>query len=351
MAHGTDDTTKAIEIQIARNDPPVIHLDPRRMRVAYQGEPGCYSEEAALRFCGEDVKCVPCATFEDAVAAVSEGRAARAVLPVENVLAGTLHANLDLIVGAGVHIVGEVEVDVRHCLLAAPGDTAKPAVARSHPMALMQCSRYLRAAGIRAEVAGDTAGAARELAGGGGAGTCAIASARAGKRYGLVVIAREIGNNAVNYTRFVVLSGAPCGVSRGVGAKTSIAFALDQGPGKLSQALGVFAFHDIDLTKIESRPIYSLGDSAYPSAYPAHAEARWQYLFYIDFVGGVGNEGVDLALQSLQCKTSFFRVLGSYEMFNPHKVLSSNIVIEDAKANAIKEVNNTDASMRSPLNP
>lgn len=307
-------------------------------RVAYQGEPGCYSEAATHRFFGPDVECVPCATFADAIGSLgAAGGAERAVIPVENVLAGTLHGNLDLIVGSGSRIVGEVEVEVRHCLLARVDDSTPPRVARSHEMALLQCSAYLRKHGVRAEVAGDTAGAARELAASAtpGAqpvmesGTCAIASEGAAARYGLRVVARGIGNAARNFTRFVVLApksespspAPPLSVPSPTtqseesdkASKTSIAFALGQGPGRLCQALSVFAFHDIDLTKIESRHIHSLGGA---NAYPAHAEARWQYLFYVDFKGRVGEASVDQALTALQFKTSFFRVLGSYRMYD-----------------------------------
>lgn len=329
------------------------------MEVAYQGEPGCYSEAAAQRFFGAGVRCVPCASFGEAIDAL-RGRAGRAVIPVENVLAGSLHANLDLIVGAGAHVVGEVEVDVRHCLLVPAGANRDAAadvnklrltVARSHDMALRQCSEYLARFGIRAEVAGDTAGAARELAhaaaSGATDGMCAIASEGAAKRYGLQVIARDIGNQRVNFTRFLILSSGiaapPAAPLPGVAAKTSIVFALDQGPGRLCQALGVFAFHDIDLCRIESRHVHSLGSTAAAAMHSTHARAettaapaRWQYIFYVDFIGSSAEKHVDLALQALQCKTSFYRLLGSYEMFDHRTARSSTAtVVEDASATTL----------------
>ena len=228
-------------------------------------------------------------------------------------LAGTIHSNLDRIVGApSVHIVGEVEVDVKHCLLVADKD-AKIEVARSHEMALLQCDAYLKKHGIRAEIAGDTAGAARELAKTNTPGVAAIASVGAARRYGLHVAAEGIGNSLDNYTRFWVLSCNERAIPRGPACKTSIAFTLDLGPGKLVQALSAFAYHDIDLTKIESRHITSLGDAF---DHEAHKVARWGYIFYVDFIGTVADKRVELAIESLKLKTAFYRLLGSYEAFS-----------------------------------
>lgn len=335
--------------------------------VAYQGEPGCYSEEASRTFFGQDVECVPCGGFSEVFLALKEGRATRAVLPIENVLAGTIHQNLDLIVASNsIHIVGEVEVDVRHCLLAASDRVALEdvRVARSHYMALAQCDKFLGKHNIRAEVAADTAGSARELSlSNNNSYTCAIASRGAAKRYGLHVLREGIGNYADNYTRFWVLSHAPTtsipisisslpkaninmnmniNMNISIPKKTSIAFTLENGPGKLVQALTAFAFHDIDLTKIESRHVHSLGINF---VHPAHKLARWQYIFYLDIVGGIDDRNVEMALESLKCKTAFYRLLGSYERFSAPSTSSGSQHSNDT--NGTNGTCNTDTAITS----
>lgn len=311
--------------------------EKKRYSVAYQGEPGCYSEQAAYRFFGEDIECVPSAGFGDVFDALSTKRATRAVLPIENVLAGTIHSNLDRIVGASnVHIVGEVEVDVKHCLLGTDKDM-KVEVARSHEMALLQCDDYLKKHGIRAEIAGDTAGAARELATSRTPGVTAIASVGAAKRYGLEILAQGIGNSPINYTRFWVLScDDTIPIPRGPKCKTSISFTLGLGPGKLVQALSAFAYHDIDLTKIESRHITSLGNAF---DCKAHKDARWGYIFYVDIVGSVADKRVELAIESLKTKTAFYRLLGSYEAFSDARSEEPNPVIHQTNGFSVPVVN------------
>lgn len=290
--------------------------------VAYQGEPGCYSEEAAAQFFGEEVlqeSCVPVTTFDAVFAALYDGRATRAVLPIENVIAGTINRNLDLILShTKVNIIGEVDVAVRHCLLARTDCDDRVHSVRSHYMALTQCDLYISKHNIRAEVADDTAGAARALAAlplEEARGCGAVASARAAKRYGLRVVARGIEDSPGNYTRFWVLStdsgySAPVPCPPTLRAKTSIAFTLDNGPGRLVDAL--LSLRCIDMTKIESRPIHSMG-KMFTGAHGKKLVARWHYIFYVEIAGSTTEEEVEMALVRMREQTAFLRVLGSYK--------------------------------------
>jgi arogenate/prephenate dehydratase len=252
-------------------------------RVAYQGVPGAYSERAAAAAVpGADP--LPCAQFEVAFQALSQWLADTAVLPIENSAGGSVHAVYDLLLRyASLHLTGELELAVSHCLLAPPGTRLEDVhTVASHPQALAQCEGYLRRLGaaraggpIVREAADDTAGAARDLARSPRPGVAAIASERAAALYGLTVLDAGIQDAAVNVTRFLVLGREPArpspaagvdgsvdGGSGGSGGpttsagltKTSVAFSLPDGPGQLFKALSVFALRGIDLTKIESRP-------------------------------------------------------------------------------------------------
>lgn len=298
--------------------------EQQQLRVAYQGEAGCYSEAAAAEFFGDELElhgqCVPVEQFSEVFKALFDGRANRAVLPIENVIAGTIHCNLDLIVAhQRVRIVGEYDVAVRHCLLATSSEVHS---VRSHYMALAQCGQYLRKHGIKAEVAPDTAGAAREVAEmKNPEGFGAIASIRAAKRYGLKVVAKNIEDQPGNYTRFWVLARedsdipiptAPLANPPEVRGKTSIAFSLENGPGKLVDALLPFHDHHIDMTKIESRPLSSMGNG-FAGAHGRKKIARWHYIFYVEIAGSMSDEAVEAAVGLFKEKTAFMRILGSYK--------------------------------------
>ena len=332
----------------------------RRLRVAYQGEPGAYSESAAIEYFGEDVCAVPCESFERVFEAVERGGADRAVLPIENSLAGTIHRNYDLLLQHSLQIVGEVDLRVQHYLLALEGVTLEDVrVVQSHPMALAQCDKFLTEHDLAREVAADTAGSARLLRDGGYRDRAAIAGARAAKIYALQVLAEGIEDEPDNYTRFLVLAasrGAP--PPAGVPAKTSIAFSLENSPGVLFKALSVFALRDIDLTKIESRHLRTLrylqastprGDReewTRPDVGAAEAldafitrsgggqhrvggsgghwdvaegwtedRKRWDYLFYLDIAASVAEVKTKNALNHLSEIATFIRVLGSYRQY------------------------------------
>lgn len=265
------------------------------MRVAFQGEPGAYSEQAVLEYFGE-VDAQPCETFDAVFHAVASASCDSALIPIENSLAGSIHQNYDLLLRHSVYIVGEHLLRVRHCLIAFPG-VQKSDIRRviSHPQALGQCAEYLRAMGVKTEPAYDTAGSVKILKATGDRSMAAVASQRAAEIYGMHILEEGIEDNPENYTRFLAVqrdSVLPVGE-----AKTSIVFTLKNQPGALFKALSVFALRDIDLTKIESRPL---------------AGKPWEYLFYIDFIGASDHERVRKALDHLNEYALMLRVLGSY---------------------------------------
>ncbi len=273
----------------------------RSLRVAFQGEHGAYSEEAAYEALGEDIRTVPCPRFEDVFDAVVQGRADVGVLPIENSLAGSIHRNYDLLLRyEDVHIVGEYHYRVRHCLLAVAGVRLEDLrEVRSHPQALAQCEASLRRLGLTPVVAADTAGSARWVAETGSRTVGAIASRRAARVYGLQVLAEGLEDNPQNYTRFLLVAREPFTgkPEEGREYKTSVVFTLPNRPGSLFKALSVFALRDIDLTKIESRPI------------PGRP---WEYLFYVDFIGHAEHGPGQRALLHLGEIAPFIRVFGSY---------------------------------------
>lgn len=300
---------------------------PAPLRVAYQGAPGAYSEAASMAYFDRalpagapPVAYAPAATFPAVVEALAAGAVDRAVLPIENSLAGTIHANLDLLLRhPELTIVGEHDFRVRHCLLALPGTRLEDVkVVRSHYMAIAQCVGWLEGKGLVTEVAGDTAGSAERVRSESLTGAAAIASRRAAEIYDLDVLAEGIEDEQENYTRFLVLMRGAVG--DGVGAealaaatKTSIAFTLNNTPGALLRALSVFSVVDIDLTKIESRHVHTVLDAVADDGDGCAVQARrWGYVFYLDFARGYADEASENALRSLRQITPFFRCLGSY---------------------------------------
>jgi arogenate/prephenate dehydratase len=287
-------------------------------RCAYQGVPGAYSEGAALKAC-PDAEPLPCAEFETAFQALTQWMAERAVLPIENSLGGSIHTVYDLLLRYNLHIVGEVTVKVNHCLLALPG-TKKSDIRRvmSHPQALAQTDGYLRkmGPGVVKEAVDDTAGAAKEISEKGWKDAAAVASRRAGELYGMEILDEGIQDFKDNITRFIVLSRDPL-VSADAARnsnehKTSIVFSLQEGPGMLFKALSVFALRDINLTKIESRPMRTDPLIVNEGNGDGDGHKLFNYLFYIDFIGTLADEKAQNALRHLQEIAPFVRVLGSY---------------------------------------
>jgi prephenate dehydratase len=268
------------------------------MKVAFQGEAGAYSEQALLGHFGS-VETLPCESFEDVFDAVNAGKCQSAMIPIENSLAGSIHQNYDLLLRNELQIVGEFSLRVRHCLITIPGvDRQDLRKAISHPQALGQCAGFLRSHGMQAEQVYDTAGSVKLLKESGARDTAAIASRRAAELYGMHILEEGIEDNPENYTRFLAIQKEPKAFQGE--AKTSIVFTLKNVPGALFKAMSVFALRDIDLTKIESRPLQG---------------SPWEYLFYIDFIGSTQDEPARRALEHLGEYAVMLRVLGSYPRF------------------------------------
>jgi prephenate dehydratase len=268
------------------------------MKIAFQGEPGAYSEQAVFGYFGQ-VETLPCESFDAVFDAVNSGKCESGLIPIENSLAGSIHQNYDLLLRHNLYINGEYFLRVRHCLIANLGvKKADIKKAMSHPQALGQCAGYLRSLGIKAEQVYDTAGSVKMLKESGEVHVAAIASRRAAELYGMEILEEGIEDNPENYTRFLSISLNL--LKPEVEAKTSIVFTLKNVPGALFKALSVFALRDIDLAKIESRPL---------------AGSPWEYLFYVDFIGATHESHVDKALDHLGEYAVMLRVLGSYPRF------------------------------------
>jgi arogenate/prephenate dehydratase len=271
--------------------------------VAFQGEPGAYSQLAALEYFGPDTATLPCESFEKVFETAQSGQASHGLLPVENSLAGSIHRNYDLMLRHDLYIVGEYPLRVSHCLMALPGVSLEQVErAHSHPQALAQCEANLRQLGLAPVVEADTAGSARWLAESDDRMAAVLASRHAAQVYGLQILKSEMEDNPANFTRFLALACQPLEVADPEAGdyKTSIVFSMDNQPGVLFKTLAVFALRDIDLTKIESRPM------------PGQV---WEYLFYIDFAGHAQSANCLRALEHLAELTTFLRVLGTYPRY------------------------------------
>lgn len=270
------------------------------MKVAFQGEPGAYSEQAVYGYLGA-VEAVPCESFDDVFAAVTDGQVESGLIPIENSLAGSIHQNYDHLLRHQLWIVGEYFLRVHHCLIAIPG-VQKSDIKKviSHPQALGQCAGYTRKMGVKPEPVFDTAGSVKMLRESGDRTTAAIASRRAAELYGMNILEEGIEDDPENYTRFLEITTSA--VTPDADAKTSIVFSLKNQPGALFKAMSVFALRDIDLTKIESRPMIG---------------KPWEYMFYIDFAGSIEDEHVKKALDHLGEYALTLRVLGCYTRHRP----------------------------------
>lgn len=281
-------------------------------RVAFQGEPGAYSELAAVQYYGEHIKTLPCTTFEEVFRTVEKEQAIHGLLPIENSLAGSIHRNYDLLLEKQLSIVGEYHLRVTHCLMALPGvELSQIQRVHSHPQALAQCANNLRERGLKPVAEGDTAGSARIISEKTPSHAGALASRRAADVYGLEILVEGMEDNPANYTRFMALTtkaGAGDIGEKTDDYKTSLVFSLHNEPGALYNALKVFAERNIDLTKIESRPIQG---------------KPWEYMFYIDFAEHAQTRVGRSALGELEDIAPFARVLGSYPRHRLERKLST----------------------------
>ncbi len=264
--------------------------------VAFQGVPGAYSEEAIRAHFGESVITRPANSFDELFRAVESGEVTYGMQPVENSLAGTVARAYELLMDYDLRIQAEVILRVRHTLLAPAGTkSADVKRVRSHPQALAQCDKYLKRRGFEPVAWFDTAGSARDLAASPEPHTAAIASAFAGKLYGLETLETGIEDELHNFTRFFVIGHDD--PPRSGSAKTSIVFAMQNKPGALYDCVGEFATRGINLTKIESRP---------------RLNRPWQYWMYVDFDGHSQDAACEAALIGLLRRATMVKMLGSY---------------------------------------
>lgn len=266
-------------------------------RVAYQGEPGCYSEEATVGFFGEDVNSVGKPWFNDVFAALESGEVDYAMLPVENSSTGSIRQVYDLMAQYRYYIVGEWQVPVEHCLAALPGaELSQITTVYSHEQGLMQSEKYLDAHRDWKRVPTlDTAGSAKLVAEKGDHTAAAICSKRAAQLYGLNILAERVNHNTMNHTRFAVVSPVP--ELRPERNKISAVFRLPHQSGSLHEILTIFAVQGLNLLKIESRPIPGRG---------------FEYLFFLDFTGDLTAPGMDGVLHELSQLATEVRILGNY---------------------------------------
>ena len=306
----------------------------RRLRVAYQGEPGAYSEKATRELLGSNVVAVGHTNFESCFRAVASMECDFACLPIENSLGGSIHDNYDLMLRYDLTIVAEHEFRVHHCLLVKPGVEQKDIqFAISHPQALAQCDNYLRARGITPIATYDTAGSAKMIAenaaklpeGCTPENTAAIASDLAGRTYQLQCLDENIEDDDSNFTRFLLLARTDVVpfLTRKIPAKTSVVFTLPNTPGALYKALACFSLRDIDFSKIESRPTsasllsylkfrHQSSSSSNNSNNNRDELPRFRYCFYLDFLANQLDENAQNALAHLREQADYVRVLGSY---------------------------------------
>ena len=273
--------------------------------IAFQGARGAFSEEAARKLAGAKVAVLPCERFEDVFRRLKEGSTAGAVVPIENTLAGSVHENYDHLQSFDLPIVAETSVRIVHNLMARPGvPFSKIRRVYSHPVALNQCLDFFaKNPQIERIPFYDTAGSAKMLMEERLDDAGAIASSIAAEIYGARILRRSIESDRQNYTRFFLLRRAeyatrhPVSAPKGVPWKTSLVFSTRNIPGALFRALSAFALRDLNLTKIESRPLRG---------------KPWEYLFYVDFLERVDSPNAQNALNHLREIADFLRVLGCY---------------------------------------
>jgi prephenate dehydratase len=273
-------------------------MNTRQTVVAFQGEPGAYSEQAVRQHFGHDARTLPRRNFNEIFKAVRDKQTTHGMLPVENSLAGTVISAYDLLMDHDLRVQAETVVRVEHCLMAPSGvQLSDIKRVKSHHQALAQCEQTLRRLSIEPVIYYDTAGAARDLSTDLEPDTGVIASELAAKTYNLDIIIRNVEDLDFNYTRFFVLGRTE--PRRQDPSKTSIVFTTRHVPGALHAVMGELAERDLNLTKIESRP---------------RRNRPWHYLFYVDFEGHEDDPIVQEALLGILKRASFLKVLGSYPM-------------------------------------
>jgi len=271
-------------------------LETKGARVVFQGAPGAYSQAAMLKYFGEDVNSFYVETFREAMSAIDEGSADFAVLPIENSTAGIVSEIYDLLVEFENYIVGEQIIKIEHCLLGVPG-AKKEDIRRvySHPQSLMQSARYLQQYDWQQISMQNNAFAAQKVATEKDKAQAAIAGEHAAKLYGLQVLERGVNQSDSNSTRFIIVTNQKifCRDAQ----KISICFELPHKSGSLYHMLSHFIYNNLNMTKIESRPI---------------EDRNWEYRFFVDFEGNLADSAVKNALRGLRDEARNMKILGNY---------------------------------------
>lgn len=277
----------------------------KRQLVAFQGELGAFSQEAARKLLGSRIEVLPRPSFEEVFQTLKAKAADAAVIPIENTLAGSVHENYDHLLHYDFRIVGETSVRINHNLIALPGvPFTRIRRVYSHPVALNQCLRFFaRNPQLEKVPFYDTAGSVKMIVEQGLPDAGAIASSVAAEIYGGRIVRRSIEDDRRNFTRFFLLrrpqdsKRRKARANRNTEWKTSLVFTTRNVPGALFRALGALALRDVNLTKIESRPLRG---------------KPWEYLFYVDFLGRLEEPRVRNALNHLGELADFLRLLGCY---------------------------------------
>lgn len=280
-------------------------LQPSLLRAGFQGEFGAFSQQAAEKLLGDRLEAVPFPRFTDVFDALAAGALHFAVIPMENTLHGSVHENYDNLLRYDCTIHAETTIRINHNLMAPPGVTFRQIrQVFSHPVALNQCLDFFRDhPELEKAPYYDTAGSARMVMTDRPPGGAAIASARAAEIYGARILKRSIEDDRQNYTRFFLLGAASSAEllapapQKGTVWKTSVVFSVPNVPGSLFRCMSAFALRDLSLTKVESRPLRG---------------KPFDYLFYLDFLGKVGQRETDNALRHLDELVDMMKVLGSY---------------------------------------
>lgn len=268
------------------------------MKIAFQGTKGSYSEEALYRYFGKDANAVGLPLSEEVCSALENEDVACAILPIENSIVGNVDINMDLIFKHDFFAIGELYLEINHCLMANPGvDIQDIKAVYSHPIALAQCHGHFKKNNLKPVPEFDTAGSAKIIAESKSTTEACVGSKLCAEYYGLNIIEEKIQDEADNFTRFLIFvkeKNIPTGIGK---EKSSIAFTTKHHPGALLGCLQVFANYDINLTKLESRPI---------------PHQPFKYIFYVDFMGAIHDARVQECLKELKRDANDIKILGCY---------------------------------------
>ncbi len=274
----------------------VDELETKKARVVFQGAEGAYSQAAMMQYFGNQVNSFHVDTFRDAMVAIEEGSADFAVLPIENSTAGIVNEIYDLLVEFENYIVGEQIIKIEHCVLGVPGSRLEDIkTVYSHPQSLMQSAKYLETKDWKQISMQNNAFAAQKVAQEREKTQAAIAGAHAGEIYGLEVLERKVNQSDTNSTRFIIVTNQK--IFKKDAGKISICFEIPHRSGSLYHMISHFIYNNLNMTKIESRPI---------------EDRNWEYRFFVDFEGNLADSAVKNALRGLREEAKNLKVLGNY---------------------------------------